>query len=59
MEGVSAPHEAVHAPMDVQLQMHVALPAPLAAATNVHAVEDAIDYIFQWITNAQEDEALK
>ncbi|KAI4980067.1 hypothetical protein ZWY2020_016820 [Hordeum vulgare] len=58
MEGVPAPQEVVHAPTDVQLQMHVALPAPLADAYKVHAVEDAIDYIFQWITNAQEDEAL-
>ncbi|KAI4976320.1 hypothetical protein ZWY2020_049927 [Hordeum vulgare] len=58
MEGVSAPQEVVHAPMDVQLQMHEALPAPLAVAYNVHAVEDVVDYIFQWIIDAQEDEAL-
>ncbi|KAE8797757.1 hypothetical protein D1007_27034 [Hordeum vulgare] len=44
--------------MDVQLQMHEALPAPLADAYNVHAVQDAVDYIFQWIIDAQEDEAL-
>lgn len=59
MDGVPAPQEAVHAPVDVQLQMHEALPAPLADAYNVHAVEDAVDYIFQWIIDAQEDEALK
>ncbi|KAI4984079.1 hypothetical protein ZWY2020_040932 [Hordeum vulgare] len=58
MEGLPAPQEVVYALMDVQLQMHEALPAPLAAAYNVHAVEDDIDYVFQWITNAQEDEAL-
>ncbi|KAI4969312.1 hypothetical protein ZWY2020_000226 [Hordeum vulgare] len=38
--------------------MHEALPAPLADAYNVHAVEDVVDYIFQWIIDAQEDEAL-
>ncbi|KAI4982048.1 hypothetical protein ZWY2020_022540 [Hordeum vulgare] len=58
MDGVPAPQEAVHAPVDVQLQMHEALPAPLADAYNVHAVEDVVDYIFQWIIDAQEDEAL-
>ncbi|KAI4970346.1 hypothetical protein ZWY2020_001260 [Hordeum vulgare] len=58
MDGVLAPQEAVHAPMDVQLQMHKALPAPLADAYNVHVVEDVVDYIFQCIIDAQEDETL-
>ncbi|KAI5013589.1 hypothetical protein ZWY2020_037102 [Hordeum vulgare] len=58
MEGMPAPQEAVHAPMDVMLHPHEAVPLFLAVAHNLHAIEDAVDYIFQWITVAQEDEAL-
>ena len=62
-----APHEAlpepqnmdVHAPMDVPLAPQEASPAPQEAPSNVNAVADAVEYIFQYITVVQDYEALK
>jgi hypothetical protein len=51
--------EDVHEPMDVPLAPQEALPAPQEAADNVNAVADAVEYIFQFITAVQDDEALK
>lgn len=51
--------EAVHEPVDVQLAPQEALPAPQEVAGNVNAVEDVVEYIFQFITVIQDDEALK
>jgi len=51
--------EAMHEPVDVQLAPKEALPAPLEVAGNVNAVEDAVEYIFQFITVVQDEEALK
>ena len=51
--------EAVHEPVDVQLAPQEALPAPQEAAGNVNALEDAVEYNFQFITVVQDDEALK
>ena len=51
--------EVVHEPMDVQLAPQEALPAPREAAGNVNALADAVEYIFQFITVVQDDEALQ
>ena len=51
--------EVVHEPVDVQLAPQEALPAPQEAAGNVNALADAVEYIFQFITVVQDDEALK
>ena len=51
--------EAVHEPVDVQLAPQEALPAPQEAAANVNAVANAVEFIFQSITDVQDDEALK
>ena len=51
--------EAVHEAMEVQVAPQEALPAPQEVAANVNALADAIEFIFQSITDVQDDEALK
>ena len=51
--------EGVHEAMEVQVGPQEALPAPQEAAGNVNALADAVEYIFQFITVVQDDEALK
>ncbi|XBI55874.1 hypothetical protein VPH35_037588 [Triticum aestivum] len=44
--------------MEVQVAPQEALPAPQEVAANVNALADAIEFIFQSITDVQDDEAL-